>query len=116
MAYGKLNVDFIETSQRYISIDGLVDLVNTLEQQQESTIYSFSRLSPDANGIYTVIEYTRADGTVARRSTLSGGISPQYTTRTVQFYNLAGTAVVDTKVFTLTYNNGELISEIEVID
>ena len=67
----------------------------------------------DANGVYTVCDYKRADNTLYMRSTLSGGTSPNYTTDTWQFYNAAGTTVISTKTWTLTYDaNGKITSKV----
>ena len=65
----------------------------------------------DGNGIYTVITYKRADGTNYKVSTLSGGTSPTYTTRTVVNYGADGTTVTSTQVYTLTYADGVNLSQ-----
>jgi hypothetical protein len=68
----------------------------------------------DSNGIFTVVEYKRANGTLYARSVLSGGTSPQYTTRTITYYATDGTTVLRTDTFTLTYDtDGDLISEVK---
>ena len=66
----------------------------------------------DGNAIFTVVEYRRkSDNVLVARSTLSGGTSPQYTTRTLQWFGSAGT-VIRTDTFTLTYDaDGDLTSE-----
>lgn len=67
----------------------------------------------DANGIYTVVDYKRADGTLYMKSTLSGGTSPSYTTDIWQFYDELGTTVVTTKTWTITYDiNGKVTSKV----
>lgn len=70
------------------------------------------RLSKDANDIFTEIRYKRQDGTLFKKSVLSGGTSPKYTTRTVTFYASNGTTVTETKVFALTYTGDDLTSEV----
>jgi hypothetical protein len=70
------------------------------------------RGSKDAEGIYTVLEFKRVDGTLFKKSTLSGGTSPEYTTRTVQYYAANGTTIVQTITYALTYSDGELDSEV----
>lgn len=70
-----------------------------------------SRSSKDANGIYTTVEYRRADDTLISRSVLSGGTSPEYTTRTETIYAADGTTVLATNVYTLTYTSGDLTAE-----
>lgn len=67
----------------------------------------------DSNGIYTQVDYKREDGTLYMRSVLSGGTSPQYTTRTITIYDTDGTTVLETITHTLTYDSdGNLISEL----
>jgi hypothetical protein len=69
----------------------------------------------DANGIFTIVEYKRSDGTLFARSVLSGGTSPQYTTRTITYYGTDGTTVLRTDTFALTYDtDGDLINEVKV--
>jgi hypothetical protein len=82
----------------------------TIEQDSYKTVKS----NKDSNGIYTTVQHKRkADGTLVRQSVLSGGTSPQYTTRTVTFYAADGTTVVKTDTFTLSYDaDGVLISEV----
>jgi hypothetical protein len=69
------------------------------------------RTTKDSNGLWTVVGYRRADNTRIRESTLSGGTSPLYTTRTERIYDTDGTTVLQTLVFTLAYTDGELVSE-----
>jgi hypothetical protein len=77
-----------------------------------SDSYQFERSSKDSNGIYTVISYKRADNTLFRESTLSGGSSPEYTTRTVQYYDESGSNIISTVYYILQYEDGELVREI----
>jgi len=72
---------------------------------------SFYRLFPDANGVYTTLEFKRRNGTLLKRSVLSGGTSPEYTTRTETLYGTNGTTVVETRTYSLTYSGGQIISE-----
>ena len=77
--------------------------------------FSVKRLSQDSNGIYTVVETYRPDGTLFSRSTLTGGTSPQYTTETIDYYNRAGSVKLETATYTLNYDSdGDLISEVPV--
>jgi len=69
------------------------------------------RATKDSNGLWTVVGYRRADSTRIRESTLSGGTSPLYTTRTERIYDTDGATVLQTLVFTLAYTDGELVSE-----
>jgi hypothetical protein len=79
----------------------------------EQTDYQIFKTNKDENDIFTTVEYKRNDGTLAIRSILSGGTSPQYTTRTITYYGLDGTTVEKTTVRTLSYDaDGVLISEV----
>lgn len=71
-----------------------------------------SRSGKDGNGIYTIVEERRADQSLISRSVLSGGTSPAYTTRTETIYGVDGTTVLATLVFALTYDSGDLVSEV----
>jgi hypothetical protein len=73
---------------------------------------SLTRSNKDVNDIYVTLTYSRADGTLFKTSVLSGGTSPEYTTRTVTFYEADGTTVSKTESYTLTYTDGELTSEV----
>lgn len=68
----------------------------------------------DADGIYTVVTYKRADGTKFMESTLSDGAAPAYSTRTVKYYDTDGTTELVSKrlIFTLTYTLGDMTSEV----
>ena len=70
------------------------------------------KFNKDSNGIYTQVDYKREDGTLYMRSVLSGGTSPQYTTRTITLYDVDGTTVLQTITHTLTYDSdGNVVSE-----
>lgn len=61
--------------------------------------------SPDANDIYTVVQYKRPDATLYMQSTLSNpDVNGNYQTDTWQFYDSAGTTVTTTHVWTITYD------------
>ncbi|MCL9971093.1 phage tail protein [Anoxybacillus kestanbolensis] len=82
--------------------------------QRNLGIFNVYKSGKDANGIFTTVEYKRTNGTLYARSVLSGGTSPQYTTRTITYYAPDGTTVLRTDAFTLTYDaNGDLISEVK---
>lgn len=78
----------------------------------EQTSYKITKSGKDSNGIFTTVQYFRkSDGTLAQKSVLSGGTSPQYTSETVTYYGSDGTTVVKTETFTLSYDSdGDLIS------
>ncbi|ANC77171.1 hypothetical protein ABE65_010305 [Fictibacillus phosphorivorans] len=79
----------------------------------EQTDFRVYKSGKDANGIFTTIEYKRSDDKLAVRSILSGGTSPNYTTRNITYYGLNGMTVEKTTNLTLTYDaDGVLISEV----
>jgi hypothetical protein len=82
------------------------------EYTAHGEIANVYRSDKDANGVFVTLEYKRTDGTLFKKSVLSGGTSPQYTTRTVTYYDADGTTVLLTKVYTLTYSGDDLTSEV----
>lgn len=103
---GKITKDELESSV-YTEIYREVD--NKIEQKD----YKIYKSSKDSNGVFTTVEYKRSDSTIAIKSVLSGGTSPQYTTRTITYYATNGTTVLKTTTLTLSYDSdGELISEV----
>lgn len=76
--------------------------------------YSSYATSIDDNGVYKIIEYKRDDGTLYMKSTLSNPDTDlNYGTMTWQFYNAAGTSVVETKTWTITYDDsGGIVSKV----
>lgn len=88
------------------------DWIPQSEFRPVDVLLASSRSSKDANGIFTVVEQRREDGSLDTRSTLSGGTSPEYTTRTVELFASDGTTVLRTITFTLAYDvDGDFISE-----
>lgn len=84
------------------------------EMQRNLGVFNVYKSGKDNNGIYTIVEYKRTDDTLFARSVLSGGTSPQYTTRTVTYYDTDGTTVLRTDTYTLTYDtDGDLINEVK---
>lgn len=79
----------------------------------EQTDFKVYKSGKDSEGTFTTIEYKRNDDTIAVKSVLSGGTSPQYTTRTITYYALNGITVEKTSTRTLSYDvDGVLISEV----
>lgn len=79
----------------------------------EQTDFKVYKSGKDVNGIFTTIEHKRTDNTLAIKSVLSGGTSPNYTTRTITYYALDGTTVEKTSTRTLSYDaDGVLVSEV----
>ncbi|SKC62585.1 hypothetical protein [Maledivibacter halophilus] len=71
------------------------------------------RSGKDEKGIFTTIEWHRQDGTLAKKSVLSGGNSPRYTNRTVTYYGTDGETVDGVAVYKQKYNEvGDWIEEV----
>ena len=85
--------------------------VTTFENEKN---LSKIKTNKDSEGIYTTVTYKRKkDNTIYCVSTLSGGETPLYTTRTEQYYDATGTSVIDTQTYSLSYDDdGNLISEV----
>ena len=67
--------------------------------------YKMIRSNKDSEGTFTTVEFRRkSDNTLAARFVLSGGISPQYTTRTVTQYAANGTTVIWSDSYTISYD------------
>jgi hypothetical protein len=62
-----------------------------------------TKSSKDANDIFTVVDYYDSSDVLRLKSTLSGGTSPEYTTRTVITYDNTG-ATTTTRVYTQSYD------------
>jgi hypothetical protein len=73
-------------------------------------VYSATGSSVDANGIYTIVDFKRSDGTLFLKSTLQNGTSPNYTTQILNYYNAAGTTISKTITITYTYDSNGNIS------
>jgi hypothetical protein len=66
----------------------------------------------DTFGIFTTIEWKRQDGTLYKKSVLSG-TAPYYDTKVITYYDNSGTVIQITQTYQLTYDNdGDLISEV----
>lgn len=99
----RVHEDFIYSPR----LDGLA------EEAEVTKELSIERKNPDADGVYTLIEWRRPDGTLYKKSELSGGAPPQYSTRTVTYYAADGETAVKQVVYSIIYNDsGELVSEV----
>lgn len=77
--------------------------------------YSVECSNKDASGIFTTIEFRDVLGNLRKRSVLSGGTSPAYTTRTVTFFAADGITQTGQRIYSITYDSdGDFLSEIEV--
>ena len=95
-------------------LDNLADVAtsgdfNDLRVDNMESVY---RSGKDLNDVFTVLEWKRSDNTLSKKSVLSGGTSPNYTTRTVTLYEQDGVTVKAQFIYTLTYDNGDFISEV----
>lgn len=68
----------------------------------------------DVNGVYTVIEYKRTDGTLYMRSTASNpNADGKYQTITVEYFEPDGQTKFDEEVWTITYDvDGNIVSKV----
>lgn len=85
-------------------------------QVYNHNLLGFVRSGLDSNGVYTVVSDYRDDNTLYKKSTMSGGTSPEYTTLTVDFYESDGITIAFTRVYNLTYSNGEIVSMLLQVD
>jgi hypothetical protein len=108
--YGQTAAQIAAAAYSKAETDALVAAATASAELDMSTY----RSNKDADGVYTVIERKRFDGTLYKRSTLSGGTAPNYTTRTVAYYAEDGTTVTSTLVYTLTYSGTDVVSEVRV--
>jgi hypothetical protein len=75
--------------------------------------FSFYKLDKDSTGVFTQLQWKRADGTLARKVVLSEGTPPEYTLKTVTDYQEDGITVKEQKEYTLTYDDDhDLVSEV----
>ena len=85
-----------------------------IKEINDTRMLKVLKTNKDSEGIFKTVTYKRkANNTTYCVSTLSGGETPLYTTRTEQYYNAAGTSVIATHVYSLSYDDdGNLISEV----
>ena len=87
-------------------VDQAVD--NATEPLRTSPV---ERSGKDGDGIFTVVEYHRQDGTRWKRSELTGS-GPEYPQREVTIYESDGTTVESSVTYDLTYDgDGDLTGE-----
>lgn len=90
----------------------MAQIVNDVSKELAN--YNQFASAKDTNGIYTVSEFKRTDGTLYMKSTLSNAdTNGNYQTMTWQFYADDGTTVTDTKVWAISYDaDGNVISKV----
>jgi len=91
-------------------VQSLTNEMTVVEAEVEQNL-TVVRSGVDANNLFTTLTWKRSDGTVYKTSVLSGGTTPQYTTRTTTYYAANGTTIKKVFTHTLAYSNGLLISE-----
>jgi hypothetical protein len=70
-----------------------------------------TRSGKDANGIFTNVQYNRkSDSSLYKISILSGGTTPNYTTRTETYYATDGVTVIKTITYTLSYDSDNAVT------
>lgn len=97
-------------SQLGTDVQSISNEVASLEMEMEQNL-TLVRSGQDSYGVFTTLTWKRSDGTTFRTSVLSGGTSPQYTTRTNTYYAANGTTAKKVITHTLGYTNGILTSE-----
>lgn len=71
-------------------------------------------MSDKDTGVFKTIEWKTSSGVLRKKSVLSGGTAPQFTTRTVTFYDQTGVLISSkTLTYTLSYDiDGDVTSEV----
>lgn len=111
--------DMVSKEQEFInqfntwfnSVKGILgtDVAGNLQNEidtlyTDNTKFTTVKSNKDSNGIFTAIQHKRKDGTLIEQSVLSGGETPNYTTRTVTKYAADGITIKETQVYTLNYD------------
>jgi hypothetical protein len=95
------------------TIKTISGLQSGLMEDPLATLLSTYNSVADSNGIYTVRDYKRLDGTLYMKSTLSGGTSPNYTTDVWKFYAADGTTLKATVTWAIAYDgNGKVQNQV----
>lgn len=103
----------IQMTQRNSANTGWDNIFPKTKMTNVDMDYRMYKTGKDANGVFTTVEYKRPDGTLAIKSVLSLGTSPNYTRRTITHYASNGTTVEKTITKTLSYDaDGVLTSEV----
>lgn len=101
----ELNTQMADTMQQIAEIE-----------KQLSNYNSYASIKDD-NGIFTVVEYKRTDGTLYMKSTLSNANADgKYQTNVWLLYDDLGIEVIQTIPWTISYDtDGDIISKVVVI-
>jgi YD repeat-containing protein len=78
--------------------------MNKIPQRAIDSLRNIYSSSPDGQGIFTVLEYKRANGTLYMRSTLKNPLNGWYREVDWEFFDLAGTTLLYKQIWTLTYD------------
>ncbi|UWG96386.1 hypothetical protein LPY66_16015 [Dehalobacter sp. DCM] len=105
-------VDFKDYNDNLDTIDSAIQ-EHVTEKMAHAEFLSLYKLNKDAFSVFTEIQWKRKNGTLAKRSVLSGGTPPNYLNKTETYYGDDGITVKATKTYVLTYDqDNELISEV----
>lgn len=97
---------YYTTAEADMAIDNATGDLVPLDASEFAVPLYVTRSGKDSEGVFTVVEWHRSsDDTLAVKSTLSGGTSPEYTTRTVEEYQADGTTVARTTTYSLSYDS-----------
>ncbi len=82
--------------------------------EKQITNYNSYASSKDSNGLYTIVDYKRADGSLYMKSTLSNvDLKGNYQTDTWQIYDNLGTSLVKTLTWSVSYDvDGDILSKV----
>jgi hypothetical protein len=92
----------------------LPEVIGETELKEYIMDPSFDRIGKDANDVFTDVRLRRPDGTLYKKSQLSGGTSPKYSTRTVTYYEADGVTPKKVITYALTYTGDLLTSEVKI--
>ncbi|WP_096636436.1 hypothetical protein [Clostridium cochlearium] len=95
----------------------LADMTQQVEKiEKELSNYNSYSSAKDDNGIFTVVEYKRADNSLYMKSTLSNpDTEGNYQTMTWEFYDDVGTSIINTVVWDIIYDeDGDIVSKVVI--
>lgn len=109
----ELHADLVTTIEKVPTLEQTLT-THEADDIKHNISVKVSKTNKDANGIFTTVEYRRkSDNTLYQKSILSGGTSPNYSTRTITYYGTDGTTIVKTETFSISYDaDDDFISEV----
>lgn len=112
MPEGKDIVNIDDINSNIDVIDKQLKSVSEKVGQTDLEIYSKYKLNKDANGVFTEVQYKRQDGSLYMKDVLSGGTSPDYTTRTQTYYRSDNSVIKETNFKLIRDADGDIVSEV----